>query len=194
MDSSCTDDVETVRQALIRLMAIADRLESRNAHAVQQVEAATTALDRGVSRLEAGGEQFAERALQVIGNNARQTVAQGAADAVDEVRQRLQQSADSAQAAARTMDEQCRGLTRARRGLLWNAWVALLLGSVLAAGAAAWTLHRSRQELAQAHFGQDILRATQRGAINRCGDSLCARVGRTPRRFGKDGQYVLLED
>jgi len=41
---------------------------------------------------------------------------------------------------------------------------------------------------------QAVQRATQRGAINRCGDSLCARVGRKPRRFGKDGQYVLLED
>lgn len=194
MDSSAVDDVETVRQALIRLMAIADRLESRNAHTVQRIEAATAALEQGVSRLDAGGEGFAERALQVIGNNARQAVAQGAGQAVDELRQRLQQSANSAQATARAMDEQCRGLTNARRSLLWNAWVALLLGSILAVGAAAWTVHRSMQELAQVHFGQDILRATQRGTINRCGGLLCARVGRKPERFGKDGQYVLLED
>jgi len=194
MDSSATDDVEPVRQALIRLMAIADRLESRNAHAVQRIEAATAALDQGVSRLDAGGERFAERALQVIGNNARQAVAQGAGEAVDELRQRLQQSADAAQAAARAMDEQRRGLTNARRSLLWHAWVALLLGSLSAAGAAAWTIHRSTQEMAQARFGQDILRATQRGTINRCGGSLCARVGRKPERFGKDGQYMLLED
>ena len=100
MDSSATDDVETVRQALIRLMAIADRLESRNAHTVQRIEAATSALDQGVSRLDAGGERFAERALQLIGNNAQHVVAQGAGQAVDELRQRLQQSAGSAQAAS----------------------------------------------------------------------------------------------
>lgn len=194
MDSSAADDVETVRQALIRLMAIADRLESRNAHTVQRIDAATAALDQGVSRLDAGGERFAERALQVIGNNARQAVAQGAGEAVDELRQRLQHSAGSAQAAARAMDEQRKGLTSARRSLVWNAAVALLLGSLLAMGAAAWTIRRSVQQLAQLHFGQDIVRATQRGAINRCGDSLCARVGRRPERFGKDGQYVLLED
>ena len=194
MDSSAVDDVETVRQALIRLMAIADRLESRNAHTVQRIEAATAALEQGVSRLDAGGERFAERALQVIGNNAQQAVAQGAGQAVDELRQRLQQSANSAQAAARAMDEQRKGLTSARRSLVWNAAVALLLGSLLAMGSAAWTIHRSAQQLAQLHFGQDILRATQRGAINRCGDSLCARVGRKPARFGKDGQYVLLDD
>ena len=92
------------------------------------------------------------------------------------------------------MDEQHRGLTSARRSLVWNAAVALLLGSLLAMGSAAWTIHRSAQQLAQLHFGQDILRATQRGAINRCGDSLCARVGGKPARFGKDGQYVLLDD
>lgn len=194
MDSSAADDVETVRQALIRLMAIADRLESRNAHTVQRIDAATAALDQGVSRLDAGGERFAERALQVIGNYTQQAVTQGAGQAVDELRQRLQHCAGSAQAAARAMDEQRKGLTSARRSLVWNAAVALLLGSLLAMGAAAWTIHRSVQQLAQLHFGQDIVRATQRGAINRCGDSLCARVGRRPERFGKDGQYVLLED
>ena len=112
--------------------------------------------------------------------------------ALGEFRQRLQQSTDSAQSAAHAMNEQWRGLTAARRSLVWNGLIALSVGSSLAAGGAAWMVHQSMQQMAQAHFGQDILQATQRGAITRCGDSLCARVGKKPQRYGKDGQYLLL--
>lgn len=194
MDISRADDVEGVRQALIKLMAIADRLEARNTQTVLRIEAVTAALDQGVIRLDAGGERFAKSALQVIGSNAQQAITQGAGQAIGEFRQQLQQSATSAQSAAHAMDEQRRGLTAARRTLVWNGLIALLVGSLLTVGAAAWVVHRSMRELAQAHFSQDILQATQRGAITRCGDALCAKVGRKPQRYGKDGHYLLLQE
>lgn len=193
MDISRIDDVDEVRQALIKLMAIADRLETRNMQTVQRIEAAAAALDQGVIRLDAGGERFAQNALQVIGSNTQQAMSQGAGQALGEFRQQLQQSADSAKAAAHAMDEQRRGLTSARRTLVRNGLVALLVGSVLAVGGAVWMVHQSMQQMAQAHFGQEILQATQRGAITRCGDSLCAKVGRKPQRYDKDDQYLLLQ-
>lgn len=194
MDISRVGDVDAVRQALTKLMAIADRLESRNMQTVQRIEAATAALDQGVSRLDGGGERFAKSALLVIGSKAQQAVAQGAGQAVGEFRQQLQQSADSAQSAAHALDEQCKGLAAARRTLVWNGLISLLIGSLLAVGGVAWVVHRSMQEMAQAHFGQDILQATQHGAITRCGDSLCAKVGKKPQRYGEDGQYMLLQE
>lgn len=194
MDISRTDDVEAVRQALTKLLAIADRLEARNMQTVQRIEAATVALDQGVRRLDGGGERFAQSALQVIGNNAQQAVTQGAGQALGKFRQQLQQSADSAQSAAHAMDEQRRGLTVARRTLIWNGLIALLVGSLLAAGGAAWMVRRSMQQMARADFGQDILQATQRGVLTRCDNTLCAKVGREPRRYGKDGKYLLLQE
>lgn len=194
MDISRTDDVEALRQALTKLMAIADRLEGRNAQTVQRIEAATVALDQGVGRLDGSGERFAQSALQVIASSTQQAVGQGAGQALGEFRQQLQQSVDIARSAARAMDEQQRGLTIARRSLVWNGLIALLVGSLLAAGGAGWMTYRSMQQMARAHFGQDILQATQRGAITRCGESLCAKVGRQPQHYGKDGQYVLLQE
>jgi len=72
--------------------------------------------------------------------------------------------------------------------------MALLIGSLLAAGGTAWIAHRSMQEIAQADFGKDILQATRDGSITRCGVSLCVRIGKKPRYYGKEGEYVLLQD
>jgi hypothetical protein len=194
MESLGPEDVDAVRHALIRLLAIADRLDARNAQTVQRLDAAAAALDHGVRRLDQGGDRFADSALQLIGENAQETIAHGAGQALGDFRQQLQQSADLAKSAAQSMDEQRKGMTSARRSLVWNGMIALLIGSLLAAGAAAWMVHRSMQDMAQADFGQDILQATQRGAITRCGESLCVRVGSNPQHYGKDGQYRLLQD
>lgn len=190
---SNSEDVEATKQALVKLMAIADRLDTRNRQTAQQLETAVAALDQSASRLSQGGEAFAQRALQAIGTGAQQSIAQGTGQAVTQLRQQLLQSANSAHGAAQAMEREGKSLASARRTLLWNGLIALLVGSVLAAGGSAWIAHKSMQEVAQAQFAKDILDATRSGAITRCGDALCARVGKKPRRYGAQDEYVLLQ-
>lgn len=76
------ENVKANQQVLVKLMAIADRLDARNLQTAQQLEAATAALEQGAHRLNDGCEQFAQRALQVIGTGAQQAFAQGAEQAV----------------------------------------------------------------------------------------------------------------
>ena len=185
---------EALQQSLMKLLAVVDRLDVRNLQTVQRLEAATVAMEQGVVRLDRGGEQFAQQALQRIGADTQQSIAQGAGRAATEFQHQLQQAAHGVQWAVQAMDEQRKGLASARRSLLWTGAMALLIGSLLAAGGAAWVAHRSMQEIAQADFGKDILQATRSGAITRCGESLCVRVGRKLQRYGNDGEYVLLQD
>ncbi|MEO8811237.1 MAG: hypothetical protein ABI386_13420 [Rhodanobacter sp.] len=192
MDIVNATDVEAAKQTLVKLMAIADRLDARNLKTAQQLEAAVTALDHGASRLGQGADAFAQRALQLIGTGAQQSIVQGTEQAAAQVRHQLKHTVDSAQAAAQAMEREARLLTGARRSLLWNGLIALLVGALLAAGGAAWIAQKSMQEVAQAHFAKDILEATHTGAITRCGERLCVRVGKTPQRYGAKGEYVLL--
>lgn len=190
MNTQHADDLEFASQTLAKLLAIADRLVARNVQTLQRLEAATTALDQGVSRLDAGGERFADNALRLIASNAQQCMGQGAGEALAALQEQLQKSADVARRLASALAQQRQRV----RTLVWSGLIALLLGSLLAAGGAAWVAHRSMQDIAQAHFGQDLLQATHRGAITRCGDVLCMKVGKQPRRYGDTGQYVLLQE
>lgn len=186
-------EVETAKQTLVKLMAIADRLDARNLKTAQQLEAAVAALEGGAARLGHGADEFAQRALQLIGSGAQQSIVQGTQQAAAEVRHQLEHTASSAQAAAQAMERDAKLLTGARRSLVWNGLLALLVGSLLAAGGAAWIAQKSMQEVAHAHFAKDILDATQSGAVTRCGNHLCARVGKAPQRYGAKGEYVLLQ-
>jgi len=190
MDSS----TEALQQSLVKLLAVVDRLDGRNLQTVQRIEAATAAVEQGVGRLDRGGEQFARLALQRIGADTQQCIAQGADQAVAGFQQQLKQASNGLQWAVQAIEEQRKGLATARRSMVWMGALALLVGSLLAAGGAAWVAHRSMQETAQANFGKDILQATQSGAITRCGESLCVRVGKKLQRYGKDGEYALLQD
>lgn len=193
MNTMDATDVEEAKQTLVKLMAIADRLDARNLKTAQQLEAALAALDHGAARLGQGADQFTQRALQLIGAGAQQSIVQGTQQAAGQVRHQLEHTAENAQAAAQALEREARLLTGARRSLVWNGLLALLVGSLLAAGGAAWMAQKSMQEVAQAHFAKDILEATRSGALTRCGERLCARVGKAPQRYGAKGEYVLLQ-
>ena len=194
MDTLRTDNVDAIAQALTKLMAVTDRVDARNTQTVQRIETLAAAIEHGAQRLDAGGERFATAALQTIAFHARQAVGEVVAQTVGHVQDQMQQAANSASAAARAMDDELATMVTARRGLVWNGLLALLVGTLLALGATAWVVYRSGETLTQARLGQDIVQAMQRGTITRCGDSLCAKVGKRLRRYGKDGEYLLLSE
>ena len=186
------DELDALKQSLIKLATIANQLDARSARAVQQVEASTDALDHGMHRLESGATRLASEALQRIGQQARQAVAQGTAQALAELDTQLQAGIQAAQRAALDMDEQRKRLARAQAGLVWKALIALTIGSLLAAGGSSYIAWKSMQEVRRAEFGQDILQATQSGVLTRCDGALCAKAGEKAVRYGNNGEYVLL--
>lgn len=192
MTSGDRDELDALKQTLLKTATIANQLDARSAQAVRQVEASTGMLDRGVQRLESGAARFAGEALQLIGEQARQSVGQGVAQALDDFNTQLQAGARAAQWAAQGMEEQRNRLARTQGGLVWKASVALAIGSLLAAGGSGYIAWNSMREVRRAEFGQDILQATRNGMLTRCGEALCAKVGKRPTRYGSSGEYVLL--
>jgi hypothetical protein len=194
MDTLRTDNVDGVAQALAKLMAVTDRVDARNTQTAQRIEAIAAALEKSAQRLDTGGERFATAALQTIASHAQHAIGQVTAQAAGHLQQQLQQAANSASAVARALDDERAAMVAARRGMVWSGLLALLVGTLLAVGATVWVVHRSGDAWAQARLGHDIVQATQRGTISRCGDSLCAKVGRKLRRYGKGGEYLLLSE
>lgn len=194
MTTSQSDDFDALKQSLIKLATIANQLDARSAQATRQVEASADALDLSVSRLESGAARFAKEALQLIGEQARQTVAQGVAQALGEFNAQLQTSTHAAQRAAQGMEEQRKGLNHVQRVLVWKGLAALVIGSILAAGGSGFIAWKSMREIRRAEFGQDILRASQNGVLTRCDGTLCAKVGDQAARYGKNDEYVLLAE
>lgn len=186
------DELDALKQSLIKLATIANQLDTRSARAVERVEASTDALDQGMHRLESGATRLAGEALQMVGQQARQAITQGTAQALGELDKQLQASIQAAQRAALDMDQQRKRLARAQGGLVWKALVALAIGSLLAAGGSGYIAWKSMQDVQRADFGQDILQATRTGMLTRCGDALCAKVGKEAVRYGSEGEYVLL--
>jgi type IV secretion system protein VirB8 len=125
-----------------------------------------------------------------------EVIVQGAGRAVYHFNTQLQQVAADAKSSAETMQEQQKIVARAQSMLVWKGLIALTIGSLLAAGGSSYLVWKNAQELRQAEFDVDILHATRSGSLTRCGEhnSLCVRVGKSPKRTGAQGEYLMLED
>jgi hypothetical protein len=72
--------------------------------------------------------------------------------------------------------------------------MALLTGSVLAAGGSSYIAWKNMDEIKRAEFGTAIIRATQSGALTHCDDVLCVKAGKNAPRYGKNGEYILVRE
>ncbi len=188
------DDIEAVKQLLLKLAVIADRLDARSEQAVQEVEAGTKTLSQSAHRLESGAGDFARQVLQAIGEQSQHAITHGAGSAIATFEGRLQHAADNANRAADAMTDQRALLARSQRTLVAAAVTALLVGSVLAVGGTWRWVDSSRDEVARHHVEARLLSAINASDIVLCEDGrLCVNVDAQGKRQGDRRQYQLVE-
>lgn len=184
---------EALQDFALKLAAVADMLDQRSAQAAQSAAQGAQQLQSVAQSLVQQHRQMTEHALGTIGSQARQSIEQGTAESLEQLRKELRLASESAGQSAKLIAEQAQALQKAQKGMLWKAALALVVGAVLAAGGTAFIAWRSLQQFKRADFAEDVLEATRSGAITRCGEALCARVGDAPRKYGRKGEYLLLE-
>lgn len=187
-------DGEASKNLTLRLLALADRMEQRDERFIWQLRQHVSELQNATQAVSSGGQKFARDALDMLRSQARDAMAGSIAEAVQASKAQLDASASSASWSAREVNEAAMELRKQRGLWLWAAPMALIAGALLAAGGSSFLVWKNTKELKRAEFGRDILQATQSGALNRCGEALCVKVGTKPKRFGNDGEYVLLQE
>lgn len=168
--------------------------QQENAQLRQQLGQATAALQQVAQRLEAGGARLGQDALRVIGTQGQQVLSDSTGQSLGKLNQQVERTTERVKWAERVAGQQSLQLTRAQTTLVWKSLLVLGLGSLLLAGTSAYIAWDRMRVVRQADFGQDILRATQTGALTRCGDALCARIEPQAARHGEDGEYALLAE
>ncbi len=184
----------SLQDLALKLAAVADMLDQRSLLAMQSAAQGGQQLQYAAQGLNQQGQQMAETVVATISANAKQSIEQGAAESIEQLRQQLRLASESAAQSAKLISDQAQALQNAQKKILWKASLALLVGSLLAAGGTAFIAWRSLQQFKRADFAEDVLDATRNGRITRCGDVLCARVGEKPGKFGPKGEYLLLEE
>lgn len=185
-------DSDRTKALAVRLTALVDVLEERSERAVREVVQSSGQLRQTANGLGLEGQRLAREAVGTIGAQAQDALKAGLHQAVDQCKTELQQVARQAAQTAHSLQAQSEALHQLQQGLVWKCAIALMVGSVLAAGGSGYLAWKSRDEIKRAEFGTAIVRATQSGALTRCDDMLCVKAGKNAPRYGKNSEYVLL--
>lgn len=162
-------------------------------HVSETMQRSGQAMEQSAQGIEEQVQRLSQHVIDAVRTESHHALEAGARDGVAPVIEQLQQSIRSIQNSSQDLSAQSRALQGVRRSMVWMSGIALLLGSLLAVGSSSYFVWKNRQELKRGEFGRDILEATRSGAINRCGEALCVRIGNAPRHYDKNKNYVLLE-
>ena len=183
------NSLSEVQALLKQLSMVAETISARNDQAARRIQASADALGKNVEQIASGGEQLARNALNALGTQGSQMLSQGTEQALNQFQSQMKQSINQAQQLEQVLAQHRRGVV----GLTRIGLIVLAIGALLAAGGSAYVAYDRSRVIENAHFGQDILQATNSGAINRCGGKLCVKVGKTPARYSQNPDYVLIE-
>jgi hypothetical protein len=185
-----TDDLQ---ELALRLSAFADVLNQHATRVAQEAGHSSQLLRETAEGFATRSRQTARELVEAVGMQAREAIERHAADGMRQSNERLQGAVTRTESAAGTLHRELQLLGAAQRSLVWKSGLALLAGSLLAVGGSGYLVWKDQKVLKQTEFSTEIIEAMRTGALTRCDDAICARVGERPRRFGNKGEYVQIK-
>lgn len=170
-----------------------DALERRSVDAVNAIDDGRLALTRAVDDLGARGGQLVAEVSRQAQAETRSAAERALSESLAAFKSQLEAAARSAVNGAEALQREREALAKQQRSAFWVGSVALALGALVVAGGSTWWVTQQRAEVAKLDFARELHEATARGALVPCGESLCARVGESPRRAGRNGEYLVIE-
>ena len=177
---------ETMGAATAYLQQCAQQAADGLVHSQQQ-------LKQSARDFDAQTRQLSQEAVREIARQTQQAITQGLAASSEECNARLKSTGESARESIYLLNQQIEALQQTQRKLVWKAGLALVVGALVALiglGAYGWQLTEKMQK---ANYTTAVLTAMQAGKIVVCGEQLCAKVGKNPRKAGANGEYMAIE-
>lgn len=183
-------DTEELKTLIVQLAAVVERLDQRSEAAVRRVEQAGAELSRSAQQLGSSSGSFTREVSQALQSQSGEIIGRGLGGAVERFNGQLAGTARTASSAAGELEAQSKALNRERRTWLSLGLSALLIGSLLAIGAAVYAVRQSRQEIARNQVEARLLQAINQADVTLCGEHICANVDTAAPRAGNAKQYL----
>ncbi|WP_157062637.1 hypothetical protein [Pseudoxanthomonas dokdonensis] len=182
-----------MKQFILQLAAIGERLDERSAAAVQAVETSAQRMGSEARRLASSSDGFSHEVAQALQLRSAEIIGQGLGQALAQISQQLDAAGGVASRAAAGLEQERQALRAERRTWLWLGCGALLIGSVLAVATSVYVVKQSYQQLSQNRIEAELLRAYNAADVTLCDGRLCANVDSKAKRFGQNEQYLLVQ-
>lgn len=183
-------DMEELKALIVQLAAVVERLDQRSEAAVRRVEQTGAELSRNAQQLGSSTGSFTREVSQALESQSGEIIGRGLGGAMERFNSQLAGTARTASSAAGEFEEQRKALNRERRSWLALGLSALLIGSLLAIGAAVYAVRQSRQEIARNQIEARLLQAINQADVTLCGERICANVDTAAPRAGSTQQYL----
>jgi hypothetical protein len=174
------------QELLKQLNTVTQLINARNEQTTKRIDTSTDALGQSVQQLADNGK----RLLDTIRAQGGQAFSQAMGPELDTLQRQIKSSMGLIGQLDQALVEHRHGVY----GLIRNALIVLVLGALAVMGAASYVAYDRYRAIENAQFGQDILHATNSGAISRCGGKLCVRTGKKPERYSQNPEYTLVDD
>jgi hypothetical protein len=188
------DYMEQMSRVMARLLIVTQQLETRAQELEHRASQATQVLERSgqsiqssMTALASGAERSITQTTEKVLLNCVQQPTQKFGQHIDEIVRHLTDTANRVQREQVSSAAWLKGIT-------WKIMGLLVCSSILLIGGTGYIVWKNAQEIKRQEFSMQLIQATKTGAVNLCDGKLCVKVDKNTKRYGTNGEYVLVEE
>ena len=183
-------DSKELQELALRLSAFADVMNQHAIRLIQENAISAQSLRETAAAFTSQSQHVSRDLVHNVGTQAREVIELQADHGLRQSGERLASAATHAEAAAGSLQRELQRLGDAQRSLVWKSGLMLLLGSLLAVAGSGYLVWKNRETLKRTEFPVAVSEAMRTGTLTMCEGSICARIGKKPKRFGGQDEYA----
>ena len=188
------DYMEQMSRVMARLLIVtqqletrAQELEHRASQAIQVLESSGQNIQGNMNTLTTGAKRSIAQTTEKVLLSSVQQPTQKFGQHIDEIVRHLTDTTNRVQREQASSAAWLKGIT-------WKIMGLLVCSSILLVGGTGYMVWKNAQEIKRQEFSMQLIQATKTGAVNLCDGKLCVKVDKNTKRYGTNGEYVLVEE
>ncbi len=188
------EHMDQMARVMARLLVVTQQLEARTQALEHRAAQATQVLERSGQNIQTNMNQLTADTQRSIAQSTEKVLMGSVQQSTQKFEQHISEMMHHLTETANRIKREQENSAVWLKGITWKIMGLLVCSSALLIGGTGYIFWKNTQEIKQQEFSVQLIQATKTGAINVCDGKLCAKAGKNAKRYGANGEYVVVDN
>ena len=188
------EHMDQMARVMARLLVVTQQLEARTQALEHRAAQATQVLERSGQNIQTNMNQLTADTQRSIAQSTEKVLMGSVQQSTQKFELHISEMMHHLTDTANRIKREQASSAAWLKGITWKIMGLLVCSSILLVGGTGYMVWKNAQEIKRQEFSMQLIQAIKTGAVNLCDGKLCVKANKNTKRYGTNGEYILVEE